>query len=50
MTSGAVGAETFIALMAIFCAFVRFHRKQNRAQTEKMIDEFDLSTEGRNEE
>jgi hypothetical protein len=50
ITSGAVGGGAFIALSAILCVFVLFHRKDNRARTEKMIDEFDMSSEHRNEE
>jgi hypothetical protein len=50
VTSGAVGCGALIALIAVFCVVVLFHRKHNRAQTEKTIDEFDLSTEHRNEE
>jgi hypothetical protein len=51
ITSSAVGGASFIALMTIFCVFFLFHRKHNRRQTEKPTgNEFDLSTEHRNEE
>jgi hypothetical protein len=51
ITSGTVGGGSLVALLATVCLFLLFHRKHNRSQTEKqIIDEFDLSTEHRNEE
>jgi hypothetical protein len=49
ITSGAVGGGALVALVSIVCLV--FHKACNSLQTEKqIIDEFDLSTEHRNEE